>query len=135
MTFPAERVPDGAVFAPHHLTWGALVALLVVLVVADNYARREPVAALVGLTLALFGFLFVWPFYPATGAAMTLAGVTLALVGVCFPGGIWAAYPLQCRLLALLGVLVALDDAVSHTFGVWTPVDWVWGAYVYPVLG
>ena len=134
MSWPAEAVPDGAAFAPHHLTWGALIALLVVFVVADDYARREPLFALVGLTLALFGFLFVWPYYPVTGAALTLAGVTCALGGVLWPGGIWAAYPLRWRLVAVLGVLVALDDAVSHTFGVWTPLDGIWGGihHVFP---
>jgi hypothetical protein len=75
MTFPYESVPDGAVFAPHHLY--------------------------VGLLVAGFSFALVWRFYPVTGALGTL-----------------------------LGVLVALDDAVSHAFGVWTPLDWVWTVHV-----
>lgn len=50
-----------------------------------------------GLILAAFGFMFAWPQYGATGAVMTL-----------------------------LGVLIALDDAISHAFGVWTPLDWGW---------
>jgi hypothetical protein len=135
VTFPAEAVPDGHVFAPHHLTWGALLAGLVVFVVADNYRHREPLAALFGVVLALFGFLTVWKFYPATGALLTLGGCALVLAGVCWPGGIWTSYPLRWRVLAFLAGCVALDDAVSHAFGVWTPVDWLWTAHVAPLLG
>jgi hypothetical protein len=135
VTFPAESIPDGYVFAPHHLTWGMLLTGLAVFVVADNYPRREPLAALVGVLLALFGFLFTWRFYPATGAALTLAGCALLLVGVLWPGGIWSSYPLRWRVLALVAALVALDDAVSHAFGVWTPVDWLWKTGVAPLLG
>lgn len=119
MTFPAEGVPDGAVFAPHHLITG----LLAVWVVADNYPRREPLLAIVGAVFALVGFLLVWRWYPGTGAAMTLAGIVLVPTGVCWPGGMWAAYPVRWRLVALLGALTALDDAASHAFGVWTPLD------------
>lgn len=73
--FPAERVPDGVVLAPHHLY--------------------------IGLSVALFGFMFVWRLYPRTGAALTL-----------------------------LGLLIAADDAVSHAFGIWTPLDALWHAYL-----
>ena len=73
--FPAERIPDGAIFAPHHLY--------------------------VGLLVAGFSFALVWRYYPVTGSAGTL-----------------------------LGVLIALDDAVSHAFGIPTPLDWVWTAYL-----
>ena len=70
-TFPAERVPDGDILAPHHFY--------------------------VGIALTVFGFMFVWPYYAAVGAAMTI-----------------------------VGVLVIVDDLVSHAFGVWTPLDAVW---------
>jgi hypothetical protein len=69
--YPVEDEPDGEVLAPHHFYVGVLVAS--------------------------FGFLFVWPVYPTVGAVFTLGGL-----------------------------LVALDDAVSHTFGVWTPLDALW---------
>lgn len=55
----------------------------------------------IGLILSGFGFLFVWPLYPETGSAMTI-----------------------------IGLLVAADDAISHAFGVWTPLDWVWEKYL-----
>ncbi|WP_232703159.1 hypothetical protein [Halobacterium wangiae] len=124
--FPAELVPDGHVGAPHHLYVGLLVLAVAVFVVADDYARREPLLALAGSLTALFAFATVWPFYHGTGAALTLAGVTVALVGVCWPGGMWAGYPLKWRLVALVGAAVALDDAVSHALGVWTPLDAGW---------
>lgn len=40
----------------------------------------------------------------------------------------WTQYPALTHALALLFVLVALDDAVSHAFGAWTPVDAAWRA-------
>lgn len=73
MQFPYESVPDGAIFAPHHLY--------------------------VGLLVAGFFFALVWPYYPETGATGTL-----------------------------VGILIALDDAVSHAFGVPTPLDYLWHA-------
>lgn len=127
MTFPAEAIPDGAVLTVHHLITGLLTVLLAVWVVADNYANREPLLAMVGAVFALVGFLLVWKYYPMTGAAMTLAGVVLVLLGVAWPGGMWAVYPWYWRGVALLGGLVALDDAVSHAFGIWTPLDAGWG--------
>jgi len=133
VSFPHEAVPDGAVFGPHHLYVGLLVLLIAVFVVADDYRQREPLVAIVGAVLALFAFATVWPFYSGTGAAGALAGCTLALVGVCWPGGMWAAYPLKWRLVAFAGVLIAADDAVSHAFGVWTPLDAGWGQ-VYHLL-
>ena len=134
MTFPHETVPDGAVFGPHHLYVGVLVLLFAVFIVADDYARREPLVATAGALTALFAFATVWPYYHGTGAALALAGCTLALVGVCWPGGIWAAYPLRWRLVAFVGVVVAFDDVIEHAFGVWTPLDAVFRGVIYPVI-
>lgn len=75
MRFPHESVPDGAVFAPHHLYSGVIIAL--------------------------FSFALMWRFYPVFGATGTI-----------------------------LGLLIALDDAVSHAFGVPTPIDWLWTVHV-----
>jgi hypothetical protein len=77
--FPAEDEPDGDVLAPHHFYVGAL--------------------------LAWFGFMFVWPYYPEAGAAMTI-----------------------------VGTLVLIDDVVSHAFGVWTPLDAVWKRVLWPIV-
>lgn len=70
-TFPDEDEPDSNVLAPHHLY--------------------------LGLILTWYGFMFVWPVYPATGA-----------------------------FSVLVGLLIAADDAISHAFGVWTPIDWAY---------
>jgi len=134
VTFPVERVPDGSVWLPHHLVWGVLVVLLAVWVVSDNLPRQEPLAAMVGILLAGFAFLFIWRPYPFAGAVLTFAGLGLATLGVLYPGGVWSQYPLQWRLVALVGLLVALDDAISHGLGVWTPFDWAWNAYLLPLI-
>jgi len=55
----------------------------------------------IGLFLAAFGFASIWPYYPQTGAAVTV-----------------------------LGTLMLLDDVLSHVWGVWTPLDWVWTEYL-----
>lgn len=59
----------------------------------------------VGVVVAVFGFWSVWDLYPVTGAGMVL-----------------------------VGLLVALDDAVSHAFGWPTPLDLVWKKAIYPVV-
>lgn len=73
--FPVERVPDGAIFAPHHF-W-------------------------LGVGIAVFAFGLCWRYYPVTGATGTLVGLS-----------------------------IALDDAVSHAFGVTTPLDWFWTVHL-----
>ena len=59
----------------------------------------------VGVALALFGFASVWPYYPATGAGF-----------------------------ALIGLLVALDDAIEHATPYSTPLDQVWKRVIYPLV-
>jgi hypothetical protein len=63
-----------------------------------------------------------------------LRSVHSQVPGVCWPGGMWAADPPRWRVLAALGALVALDDVVEHALGVWTPLDAVWKAVIYPAL-
>jgi len=132
--FPNEAVPDGAVFAPHHYTYGLLLVGLLVAVVWDNYDDREPLLAAVGAGAGLFGFLFVWQYYPAAGAILSLAGPIICLAAVLLGwtgtavGGVWDDYPIRYRLGVIGFALVALDDAVEHAFGVWTPLDAAWGA-------
>lgn len=76
MDFPAEDEPDGNVLAPHHFY--------------------------IGIIVASFSFLFVWPVYPVTGASG-----------------------------AILGTVLIVDDVLSHVFG-WSPISWVWKSYVRP---
>jgi len=129
--FPHEGVPDGAVFGPHHLYIGVATLLLAVWVVSNNLPHREPLLAAVGALTALFAFATIWPYYHGTGAALALTGLLVALVGVCWPGGVWAVYPLRWRLVALMGVLVAFDDVIEHAFGMWTPLDAAFGEVAY----
>lgn len=133
MSFPADAVPDGAIFAPHHLTYALLAALLVAAVVWDDFRHIEPIGVAVGAGIALFGFLFVWAYYPVVGASMTLLGTTLALAAVVF-SPVWDHYPLRYRVLMAFLILLALDDAISHAFGVWTPADWLWKEYLFGVM-
>jgi hypothetical protein len=70
VNFPAEEEPDGDVMAPHHFY--------------------------IGIMAAVFGFTFIWPYYPLSGATAVL-----------------------------IGTAILLDDVLSHVFGMWTPLDWL----------
>lgn len=135
--YPHEPIPDGAVMAPHHYTYGLLLAALLVGVVWDNYPDREPLLAVLGAGTGLFGFLFVWPWYPAAGASLTLAGPVITIAAVLLGwsgtavGGVWDDYPIRYRVGVVLFSLVALDDAAEHAFGVWTPLDALWNGGLY----
>jgi len=59
----------------------------------------------IGLGVAAFAFTTVWDLYPVTGAGLTV-----------------------------LGTLILLDDVVSHAFGVWTPLDWLWRVAISKVV-
>jgi hypothetical protein len=131
MTFPHESVPDGAVFAPHHFTYGALAALFVAATIWDDYPEWEPVGVCGGLSVALFGFLNVWRWYPVTGAALALVGTVAALASTARPR--WREFRRRRCAVGLM-CLVALDDLVNHAFGVPTPLDLLWVNYIYPYM-
>ena len=38
---------------------------------------------------------------------------------------------LGSRAAVVVACLIALDDAVEHAFGVWTPLDALWGSGLY----
>jgi hypothetical protein len=59
----------------------------------------------IGVGVSLFAFVSVWDLYPVTGAG-----------------------------LVLVGLVVALDDALSHAFGIPTPLDEFWARVLYPAL-
>ncbi|TKX79281.1 hypothetical protein EXE53_16700 [Halorubrum sp. SD626R] len=59
----------------------------------------------VGVAVAVFGFASVWPYYSLTGASMTL-----------------------------IGLLIALDDAIEHATGFPTPLDQLWKRVIYPIV-
>lgn len=128
MVYPAEAVPDGNQFAPHHLYTGALLALFVCWAAARR-ASEAPLSVVGGLLVALMGFALTWHVYPALGATMTLSGVTASLVGLTVRRAYWTEFGFVVQGLVLVGLLVAMDDAVSHSFGVWTPLDWAFKQY------
>lgn len=130
-TFPYEMIPDGAVFANHHYYIGMGVAALAVASVWDDQ-RWDPLAVAVGLGIGLFGFALTWRYHPVTGATLALAGPTMSA------GALARSYWRRRRRRAawvLVGLLITLDDAIEHAFGVWTPLDALWvhhlANYVY----
>lgn len=123
--FPVEAIPDGHVGAPHHAYTGLLGLLFACAVVWDDYRKREPLAATWGALVAFFGFALVWRWYPFLGASMFGIGLFASLVGVWRWSGV---YSRRWQAVAVVCWLVALDDWLSHSFGVWTPLDAFWGA-------
>lgn len=59
----------------------------------------------VGVIAAWFGFMFVWPHYPVTGS-----------------------------IAVLVGLLIALDDAIEHATGITTPLELLWVRIIYPLV-
>lgn len=141
MSFPVEAVPDGAVYAPHHYIYGIALALVMVFVVWDNFSDREPLLTALALGVGLFGFLFVWKWYPVAGASMSLAGPVFAILFVLMGwfglsvGDVWNEYPVRYRALTIIFAVLALDDAVEHAFDIWTPFDWIWNEFLYDDIG
>lgn len=77
--FTPEAVPDESVFAPHHFY--------------------------IGVIIAVYAFIFIWQWYPRTGA-----------------------------ILCLCGLLIALDDALQHAFQIDTPLHHLWWGVLYPIV-
>lgn len=129
--FPHEAVPDGAIFANHHYYIGLFVAALAVASVWDDQ-RWDPLAVASGLLVGLFGFALTWKYHPVTGATLALAGPTISTLAL-------AARPYWRRRRSraawvLLGLLITLDDAIEHAFGVWTPLDALWVQYLQYII-
>lgn len=139
LTFPAEAIPDGNVMAPHHYTYGLLVAFVPILLVWDNKRRAEPWVELTGAGVGLFGFLLTWPLYPVVGSLLSAVGPLSALVAVVvapcrdyvWTFDHWTKWPRRVLIVALL---LALDDWLSHALGLWTPADWLWTVGLAPVM-
>lgn len=141
MTFPAESVPDGALFAPHHAIYAWWAALLVLAILWDDLRHAEPVVVAVLVLVAMFGWYHVWTFYPVAGASMVLGGTLgalawLVLAHTVVPDAwtVWDEYPLVYGVVVLLLLLVALDDAVSHALGWPTPLDEIWKRWLYHLM-
>jgi hypothetical protein len=132
--FPSEAVPDGHVAAPHHVYLGVLMVLLAVWMVSDDHPGREPWLVGAAVLVAVGAFGLTWRWYPAVGAALTLLSLCVALAALC-GRPYWAAYSwVGFRGAALLGVLVALDDALEHAFGWPMPLDLFWKHWLYGVV-
>jgi hypothetical protein len=123
--FPAEQVPDGAIFAPHHSYIGVMVVLFVCWLVADDFRDREPMYVAALTIWALFSFGMIWPYYPGIGAAFSLLCPLLAVGALLVRRGYWSDIEVVFQVLVLVGLLLALDDVVSHVLAVSTPVDYV----------
>jgi len=124
MTFPAQSIPDGALYAPHHFLYALYLVLFTSARKWDIYPRKEPVVVTGSALAALFGWIHVWRYHPVAGALLCLAGA----LGVVVGGAVTTRYSDRWRLLVAWYGLVAFDDAISHAFGVWTPIDWAWDA-------
>ena len=126
MSFPAESVPDEALFAPHHFLYGLYLLLFACARKWDVHPHKEPLVVVGSALLALFGWAHLWRYYPKTGAVVCLLGVCGTLVGAA----VTTRYGRRFQAVVALMGTVALDDAVSHAFGVWTPLDWVWTTFL-----
>ncbi|WP_158057202.1 hypothetical protein [Halorussus halophilus] len=122
MPFPAESIPDGALFAPHHFLYGLYLVLFRCARKWDNYPRTEPLVVAGSALFALFGWAHLWRYYPVAGATVCVVGTLGTVVG----GLVTTKYGRRWQLFVVWSALVALDDAISHAFGVWTPLDWLW---------
>jgi len=126
-----ETVPDGHTLAPHHYTWGGLLTFWAATYAWDEFTDRKPLIVSLGVAVGLFSFITIWRFYPLPGAVGTLAGILIVTVGLARFRQ-YASRP--AFVAATLGVLVMLDDWLSHALGVWTPLDWLFEAYLLGIL-
>ena len=132
--FPHEAIPDGTVWIFHHFTYPLLFAYVILNWVRDNHPYREPKYVDVGICVALISFLLAWPHYPVFGALGALAGLLIASYGLVFHD-VWELYDRRWRALVTLCVLMAYDDWISHALGLWTPLDWIFNQFIFPLLG
>jgi hypothetical protein len=126
-----EAQPDGATLAPHHFTWGAILALWAATYAWDRFTDREPLLLSLGVSVGLFSFIMIWRYYTVAGAAGAFLGTAIATVGlVRFKR--YASRP--SFWVAAFGVYAMWDDWVSHSLYKHTPLDWVFEAYILGIL-
>ena len=124
--FPHELVPDGNIMAPHHFYYFTILALVFLAAVWDNYRNEEPIVVAILILSSLFGFIFVWPRYPTSGAIISVGAPVLAIILVITGYYIWNDYPIKYRLGIAISLLLSLDDSVDHAFAFQTPLDYAW---------
>lgn len=98
--FPAENIPDGWIWYPHHFWTGLFVALLAIY--ADG-RDGKPVGTVAGMLAAVYGWLFLWQnaTSPLWGAVFSLVGVTGAIVAVAL-GPYWTNTAWRTRFRAVV---------------------------------
>jgi len=122
--FPSEREPDGARFAPHHFYQGLLAVAVLGAWIDSLWLLSVSVAGLFA-----FGTMWADHLYPHLAAVLSqFAALGAVVLGLGLPLAV------DVRVAVVLGGLVALDDAVSHAHGVWTPLDAGWKAWLLPRL-
>lgn len=126
MTFPAEPVPDGAFFGPHHFIYPLYIVLLLYFIYMNDDPDSKPISIPFGAGIALFGWFHLWPFYPVTGTIAALIGVLTVIVGATLARD---RSPKLRASVVVLGI-VALDDWIDHAFHVDTPLSLVFSNYI-----
>lgn len=128
--FPYHKVPDGAVFAPHHLYIGlALIGLAVASSWDDQ--KRDPLATAAAGASLIFSFALVWPYYPEVGAIGTLLALAAMPLAAFLERDLWTR---KSVAIGLVGWLIAVDDAVEHAFGIPTPLDVLFKEVILPII-
>lgn len=130
MKFPYHKVPDGAIFAPHHLYVGLALVTLAVAASWDDQ-KDDPLLTAAAGALLIFSFTFVWPYYPWTGAVGTLVAMAAMPVAAFLERELWTKKSIA---LGAVGWFIALDDALEHAFGIATPLDSLFNEIIRPAL-
>lgn len=125
-----ESVPDGSLWIPHHYIYPLYTIVILLAWKWDDFPKKEPLIAAVGLATALTGWFHFWTYLPWLG--VTLCGIGLGFIVY----GAYRAdqYSRRWRIAVASLALFAADDWLSHGFGVWTPLDWLFNEYIYHLL-
>lgn len=130
MPFPAEPVPDGAFFAPHHFLLPLYVVLIIYLLRLDDDPEERPALILVGVIVALVGWFHFWPYYPKVGTVVALVGVLVVMAG----GIVYRDVAPHWRFTVVVLGIVALDDWIDHALPVETPASVMFQEYIRPLI-
>ena len=131
--FPYHTIPDGSVWRSHHYNYAVLFTLILSFTVWDDYRKIEPLGVVGGLLLSTFAWFFMWGSTagakPVIGATLTLLGLLISLAFIVLNPIWYKKYPSWTHVAVGIGILVALDDVLEHTFGWPMPLDRLWKGY------
>lgn len=138
VSFPAQSVPDGNVWYPHHFVIGIWGLLFVAWLLTSD--EDKPVLLVGGILVAMYGWYHVWPSLPLTGASLVLVGLVVATGALA--RRLWndrddrdrSDWSAGVELAATTFLVIAWDDVFSHAFGVYTPLDHLWAVLLAPLL-